>query len=211
MYNHSRDPTWDVNDYLIDLKRDLLKWRDVYWRVWDTVNYLLCSRCGEVFPCCELGHCRYHIEQADFEGGARGVLGQWPCCGQKMLRFDPTQPNRVSSCHFAWLCQDIVAIEVWFFDWLKLEGHIRGVLGHLMGQLPWSCGLKILQFDWTELSRVSLKAVSGEYRACGPAVGWRLRFDPTQPYRASLRTGPGVYWASGNVFGADKDFYFAKC
>ena len=56
-YHHSRDPNWDVNDYLVDLKSQLKTWRDVYWRVWGTVNYLPCSRCGETFACAELGSC----------------------------------------------------------------------------------------------------------------------------------------------------------
>ena len=58
-YNHTRDSTWDVNDYLLDLKAQLKTWRDVYWRMWGTINTLPCSRCHEMFPCTELGHCRY--------------------------------------------------------------------------------------------------------------------------------------------------------
>lgn len=44
LYVHERDPSWDVNDYLIELKAELKTWREVYWRLWGTVNYQTCSR-----------------------------------------------------------------------------------------------------------------------------------------------------------------------
>ena len=57
IYYHNPDSSWDVNDYLCELKNELKTWRDVYWRVWGVINYLSCSRCGETFPCAELGQC----------------------------------------------------------------------------------------------------------------------------------------------------------
>ena len=104
IYSHSRDSAWDVNDYLIELKNQLKYWRDVYWRVWGQINYLKCARCDEYFPCSELSHCRYHVEQAKFDNsylepsanGSNSAVGVYPCCNEKTLRFDPTQPNKVS-------------------------------------------------------------------------------------------------------------------
>ena len=55
IYYHVRDGSWDVNDYLCDLKAELKSWREVYWRLWGLINYLSCSRCGETFSCTELG------------------------------------------------------------------------------------------------------------------------------------------------------------
>lgn len=44
----SRDKTWDVHEYLNSLFEELKSWRDVYWRLWGTLNWLTCSRCCQV-------------------------------------------------------------------------------------------------------------------------------------------------------------------
>jgi len=44
VYVHERDVSWDVNDFLVDLKQDLKGWREVYWRLWGIINWLYCSR-----------------------------------------------------------------------------------------------------------------------------------------------------------------------
>ena len=95
---HVRDTTFDVNQYLIDLKTQLKSWREVYWRVWGTVHYQMCSRCGETFSCTDYGHCKYHPEppRYDNEMSSSSYIGTYPCCHQKCLRFDPTQQNKVS-------------------------------------------------------------------------------------------------------------------
>jgi len=91
-YSHVRDPTFDLNDYVLELKSQLKSWRDVYWRLWGTVNYMTCTRCLQVFPLVEFGHCSYHPEQAryDNEPGMSMCVGYYPCCNQRALRFDPT-------------------------------------------------------------------------------------------------------------------------
>ncbi|ESO96290.1 hypothetical protein LOTGIDRAFT_63818, partial [Lottia gigantea] len=96
-YSHLRDTSFDVNEYLIDLKSQLKTWKDVYWRVWGTINTLPCSRCSEIFPLVEFGHCKYHPEAPRYdnsilEGGS--CIGNYPCCHQNTLRFDPTQQNK---------------------------------------------------------------------------------------------------------------------
>ncbi|XP_062589863.1 SANT and BTB domain regulator of class switch recombination-like isoform X3 [Saccostrea cucullata] len=93
---HMRDQNFDVNDYLLELKGQLKSWRDVYWRIWGLINYLTCSRCKEVFPCSEFGHCKYHAEPTRFdnETGMYSCIGTYPCCHLKTLRFDPTQQNK---------------------------------------------------------------------------------------------------------------------
>ena len=40
------------------------------------------------------GHCKYHPEPAQFDSNS--AMGSYPCCGQKVLRFDPAQPNKVN-------------------------------------------------------------------------------------------------------------------
>ncbi|XP_078337550.1 SANT and BTB domain regulator of class switch recombination-like isoform X2 [Crassostrea virginica] len=93
---HTRDQNFDVNDYLLELKGQLKTWRDVYWRIWGMINYLTCTRCKEVFPCSDFGHCKYHPEPPRFdnETGINSCIGTYPCCHLKTLRFDPTQQNK---------------------------------------------------------------------------------------------------------------------
>ncbi|XP_071790076.1 SANT and BTB domain regulator of class switch recombination-like isoform X1 [Asterias amurensis] len=96
-YHHQRDPSWDINDYLLGLRADCKSWREVYWRLWATVNHLTCSRCKLVFPCSELGHCRFHPELPKFDNLVETVkssaVGTYGCCQQKTLRFDPLNQN----------------------------------------------------------------------------------------------------------------------
>lgn len=95
VYIHIRDKTWDVHEYLISLFEELKSWRDVYWRLWGTVNWLTCSRCYQVFLCIEFSHCQYHSEVVVYPPAASSLntvgTGIYPCCNQKVLRFDPTQ------------------------------------------------------------------------------------------------------------------------
>ncbi|XP_064411750.1 SANT and BTB domain regulator of class switch recombination [Latimeria chalumnae] len=98
VYLHIRDKTWEVHEYLNSLYEELKSWRDVYWRLWGTVNWLTCSRCNQPFLCTELSHCQYHPEQAAFPSVASKLgtpgIGTYPCCNQKVLRFDPSEITR---------------------------------------------------------------------------------------------------------------------
>ncbi|KAL8185061.1 UNVERIFIED_CONTAM: hypothetical protein K2H54_036277 [Gekko kuhli] len=42
-----RDKSWDIHEYLLSLFEELKSWRDVYWRLWGTINWLTCSRCNQ--------------------------------------------------------------------------------------------------------------------------------------------------------------------
>lgn len=98
-FRHIPDTTFDVNDYILDLKNQK-SWGDVYWQLWGTINYLVCFRCGETYPCSELAGCRYHPESPVYEDascGGRKAQGEYPCCGTKIIRFDPAQLNKVNS------------------------------------------------------------------------------------------------------------------
>lgn len=98
---HTKDQNFDVNDYLLELKGQLKSWRDVYWRIWGMINHLTCTRCKEIFPCSDFGHCKYHPEPPRFdnETGVNSCIGTYPCCHLKTLRFDPTQQNKVLSVY----------------------------------------------------------------------------------------------------------------
>ncbi|XP_065815539.1 SANT and BTB domain regulator of class switch recombination [Labrus bergylta] len=94
VYTHSRQRSWDVHEYLSGLYEELKSWVLVYWRIWGTINYLTCSRCQQVFVCAELTHCQYHPDSVVYGGlgserGWHGA-GLYPCCKQRVLRFDPT-------------------------------------------------------------------------------------------------------------------------
>ncbi|XP_036057281.1 uncharacterized protein KIAA1841 homolog isoform X3 [Onychomys torridus] len=95
VYIHIRDKTWDVHEYLNSLFEELKSWRDVYWRLWGTINWLTCSRCYQAFLCTEFSHCQYHTEMVVYSTTISSLstvgTGIYPCCNQKVLRFDPTQ------------------------------------------------------------------------------------------------------------------------
>ncbi|XP_078086038.1 SANT and BTB domain regulator of class switch recombination isoform X4 [Mustelus asterias] len=92
-----RDKSWDVHEYLNSLYEDLKSWQDVYWRLWGTINWLPCTRCKKVFQCTELSHCQYHPEQVMYPSISNQLstpgIGFYPCCKQKVLRFDPLQTS----------------------------------------------------------------------------------------------------------------------
>uniref|UniRef100_A0A7M4F6X3 SANT and BTB domain regulator of CSR n=1 Tax=Crocodylus porosus TaxID=8502 RepID=A0A7M4F6X3_CROPO len=94
IYVHIRDKTWEVHEYLVGLHEELKSWRDVYWRLWGTLNWLTCSRCNQSFLCTEFSHCQYHSQPVLYPGVASSLgstgTGIYPCCNQKVLRFDPT-------------------------------------------------------------------------------------------------------------------------
>ena len=92
-YKHQTDTSWDVSEWLLETRNQLTTWSDVYWHIWGTINYLECSRCLETFPCTEFSNCRYHPERAVFE--PNHLSGEHPCCGLRVQRFDPLQPNKV--------------------------------------------------------------------------------------------------------------------
>jgi len=101
-FRHIPDTTFDVSDYVLDLKNQK-SWGDAYWQLWGTINYLVCFRCGETYPCSELAGCRYHPESPVYEDascGGRKSQGEYPCCATKIIRFDPAQLNKAKSLAF---------------------------------------------------------------------------------------------------------------
>ncbi|XP_035771343.1 uncharacterized protein KIAA1841 homolog [Neolamprologus brichardi] len=104
IYTHSRQKSWDVHEYITGLYEELKSWVLVYWRIWGTINYLTCFRCQQVFVCAELTQCKYHPDSVLYPGmGAeRGWHGAgiYPCCNQRVLRFDPTGIPKV--CKAKW-------------------------------------------------------------------------------------------------------------
>ncbi|CAD5120702.1 DgyrCDS9266 [Dimorphilus gyrociliatus] len=85
-HTHIKDPNWDVNDYILELKSKSPKndWRHVYWKLWGKINCLTCSRCSSVFQCSQLNTCRYHPQAPVFLQESVS----WECCKQKSFRLD---------------------------------------------------------------------------------------------------------------------------
>ncbi|XP_013855139.1 uncharacterized protein KIAA1841 homolog [Austrofundulus limnaeus] len=94
IYTHVRQKSWNIHEYLTDLYEELKSWVLVYWRIWGTINTLTCSRCQQVFVCGELTCCRYHPDSVLYPGTGTEKAwygaGIYPCCNQRVLRFDPT-------------------------------------------------------------------------------------------------------------------------
>lgn len=95
-YSHVKDPNWDVNEFILELKSKSPKndWRHVYWKLWGIINCLTCSRCSNVFQCSQLNTCRYHPQSPVFL--REGVT--WECCKQRSFRLDAHYLN--NGCQF---------------------------------------------------------------------------------------------------------------
>uniref|UniRef100_A0A8C2CSY3 Si:ch211-189k9.2 n=1 Tax=Cyprinus carpio TaxID=7962 RepID=A0A8C2CSY3_CYPCA len=94
VFTHTRLYKTKVHEFVNGLYEELKSWVLVYWRIWGTINFLTCSRCKQAFLCTDLGQCKYHPEAVVYPGlGAdhrwHGI-GLYPCCNQKVLRFDPS-------------------------------------------------------------------------------------------------------------------------
>lgn len=94
-YEHEPDTSWDVSNFILNLHEELKKWGLVYWRLWGLVNHLNCSRCEQTFQLSDFGQCQYHAERPQFRQlldmqVTDNAIGLYPCCNQRVLRFDPT-------------------------------------------------------------------------------------------------------------------------
>lgn len=63
----------------------LVKWKDIYWKIWARLITLECQVCSSFFVGSELLHCRYHPQKPKFNHGSN--KGTYPCCGTQALRF----------------------------------------------------------------------------------------------------------------------------
>jgi len=60
------------------------------------------NRCDQYFQCKELEGCLYHKDQVIFQsdvtlGKLSGAVGTYLCCGERVLRFDPTEHHKVTT------------------------------------------------------------------------------------------------------------------
>ncbi|XP_035912413.1 uncharacterized protein KIAA1841 homolog [Anopheles stephensi] len=90
---HVKDPSWNINNYVSSLHKELRSWRKVYWRLWGHCHFLYCSICDTHFPVSQMMWCQYHPEQPQFlgpaaEGRVAGPAGRYPCCGKQAYRYE---------------------------------------------------------------------------------------------------------------------------
>ncbi|XP_011500121.1 PREDICTED: uncharacterized protein KIAA1841 homolog [Ceratosolen solmsi marchali] len=89
---HTRDMTWNLNNYIINLRAELRSWRKIYWRLWGDCHFLFCRQCGIYFPINQMDWCSYHPENPQFFINEQQKilplpLGRYPCCSQRAYKF----------------------------------------------------------------------------------------------------------------------------
>ncbi|XP_063927415.1 SANT and BTB domain regulator of class switch recombination [Zophobas morio] len=100
--HHVRDPSWNINDYILKLHKALKTWRKVYWRLWGDAHFLYCTTCKRFFPAHQIGWCRHHPDPPQYftldAQKAPLPVGRYPCCGERAYRFQLLQDY--SGCQF---------------------------------------------------------------------------------------------------------------
>ncbi|KAK9874424.1 hypothetical protein WA026_002768 [Henosepilachna vigintioctopunctata] len=88
---HVRDPSWNINEYIEKLYKQLKSWRKVYWRLWGNAHFLYCITCKRFFSANQLGWCLFHPDAPQFftldAQKAPLPVGRYPCCGDRAYRF----------------------------------------------------------------------------------------------------------------------------
>lgn len=74
------------------------------------ISCMILCRCNQVFQLCEFGHCQYHPERPQFRQvlemqAPDNPVGLYPCCNQRVLRFDPTGLSKGSHVEFLIHCE----------------------------------------------------------------------------------------------------------
>ncbi|XP_046639614.1 SANT and BTB domain regulator of class switch recombination-like isoform X1 [Daphnia pulicaria] len=97
VYRHQRDTSWNLTEYIQNLKITLKTWRRVYWRLWSQTHFLECSSCSMPFAATDFMKCLFHPESSHYMGTTRNKgnfqpIGKYSCCQQQVLRF-ATVPN----------------------------------------------------------------------------------------------------------------------
>lgn len=83
---HSIDPNWNINKFIVALRKAMLSWKQIYWQIWGLVHCFYCTRCNSLFPSNELDWCAYHPKEAAFEADTN--VGRYACCKSKTMCFD---------------------------------------------------------------------------------------------------------------------------
>ena len=88
-----RDPTFTLSDFIKSLKLELKTWRKVFWRLWGICHVSVCSLCDKQFQFYMMEFCSFHAGEAEFPNiqfkNSTLPMGEYPCCGEVALRFQP--------------------------------------------------------------------------------------------------------------------------
>lgn len=65
-----------------------------------SVRICVLYRCDKAFQCYQLAGCFYHKDVAVYQadvmlGKLNGAVGTYMCCGERVIKFDPAQENKV--------------------------------------------------------------------------------------------------------------------
>ncbi|KAF5284217.1 hypothetical protein FQR65_LT00217 [Abscondita terminalis] len=101
-YKHEHDSSWNINDHIDQLYRNLKTWRKIYWHLWGDAHFLYCTICKRYFPCNQISWCRYHPDPPQFftidAQKSPLPVGRYPCCGERAFRFELIE--RETGCQF---------------------------------------------------------------------------------------------------------------
>ncbi|XP_067015408.1 SANT and BTB domain regulator of class switch recombination [Anabrus simplex] len=91
--SHTRDPNWNLSDYIRSYYEELKSWRAVYWRLWGDCHFMFCASCHAYFPMSQTKWCCYHPEQPQFftmehQRSTTYPIGRYPCCGARSYRYE---------------------------------------------------------------------------------------------------------------------------
>lgn len=110
-----------VSVHFIEWNMQYTLFRKAFWNVFhcgDNCWFLYVSF-TQAFLCIEFSHCQYHSEVVVYSSTVNSLntvgTGIYPCCNQKVLRFDPTQLTKVSclfACFNLWLFVSFMSIHM---------------------------------------------------------------------------------------------------
>ncbi|KAI9209044.1 uncharacterized protein BJ171DRAFT_174555 [Polychytrium aggregatum] len=91
---HTRDPNFNINEYIATIHSQDPSWKNIFWRIWSTVNHLKCQSCGSLFLCVDFQNCRKHLQRPLYSG-SDSTVGTFGCCGATDYAFHPFHISEV--------------------------------------------------------------------------------------------------------------------
>ena len=93
---HVPDRSWEPDKFVSYLSKKGLRWDQIYWKVWALTVWFDCTACGQAFSGSDLNQCCYHPKTPLFTFSSN--VGKYPCCDEKVLRFDTSVKVGGSGC-----------------------------------------------------------------------------------------------------------------
>ena len=93
-----RDPNFNLNEFLRNLRSELKSWRKVFWRLWGMCHTLYCALCSSHFPVYMHEFCSFHPQDPEFPSiqfkNSTQPFGSFTCCQMPINRFQPLPANQ---------------------------------------------------------------------------------------------------------------------